>query len=113
MQGTGAIDRGERRVPGAVGPRIELPSWLMSLVLHVVILLVLGLTLRLPPRQGTATERIADVGIALKQQDGGREYYQVGPDGGGGSSAGGVFWASSGLSLPELTDSFFIISSFI
>jgi len=87
MQDTGAIDRPERLVAGAAGPRRELPSWLMSLVLHIVILLVLGLTLRLPARLGTATERIADVGIALEQRDGGHEYYQTGPDGGGSTAA--------------------------
>ncbi len=99
MQDTGAIDRGERLVAGAAGPRRELPSWLMSLVLHIVILLVLGLTLRLPARQGTATERIAEVGIALEQQDGGREYYQTGPDGGGSSAA-----SEGGATAPSSSD---------
>jgi hypothetical protein len=91
-------DRAERPAAGRLRP--ELPSWLMSLILHLVIFLVLGLTLRLGPRQGTATERTAEVGIALKFQDGGHEYYQTEADAGGGDAAA----AESGDTGADLTD---------
>ena len=74
-------DQAERPAGGRLRP--ELPSWLMSLILHLVIFLVLGLTLRAAPRHGTATERTAEVGIALKFQEGGHEYYQTEADAGG------------------------------
>ncbi len=59
--------------------RPALPSWLLSVLLHVVVLLVLGMTLRMAPRQGASGERTADVGIVLKQQDADGESYQGDP----------------------------------
>ena len=91
-------DRAERPTAGELRP--ELPSWLMSLILHLLIFLLLGLTLRMAPRQGTATERTAEVGIALKFQEGDREYYQTGADAGGEQAAA----TDSGQSGPELAD---------
>lgn len=82
-----AIDPDAAERPVAGGLRPELPSWLLSLVLHLVIFLVLGLTLRAAPRHGTSTERTAEVGIALKSEEGGHEYYQTEADAGGGEAA--------------------------
>lgn len=61
---------------GFFGFRPGVPSWLLSLVLHVVVLVLLGLTLHVAPRQGAMAERTADVGIVLKRQDGDREYFE-------------------------------------
>jgi hypothetical protein len=99
MQNRRAIDRAERPGPDPEAWRRELPSWLMSLVLHVLVLLALGLTFRLPARQGTGAERTAEVGIALKQQEGDREFYQTGPNGGDASAT-----ADGGTSRPGLGD---------
>jgi len=56
-----------------------LPSWLISLALHLVLMLALGLLLGAAKRQGAAAVRTAEVGIALKQTDGPTSYYH-GPD---------------------------------
>jgi hypothetical protein len=52
------------------------------MVLHAVILLCVGLTLQPSPRKGAAAERTAEVGIALKSQEGQRQFYQSDADGG-------------------------------
>ncbi len=83
---------------GVSSPR--LPSWLLSLVLHMLILLALGMTLRLPPRRGTSSERLADVGIALKHQDGSHEYFEPGSDGGEAASA--TAGTSAGPALADM-----------
>ena len=62
--------------------RPAVPSWLISMALHLTLLVILGLTLRLAPAQGVAPERTAEVGIMLRRTDGGEEYYE-GPDAGG------------------------------
>ena len=62
--------------------RARVHPWLMSVVLHLAIFLLLGLTLHLGPRQGAMAERTADVGIVLKHQDGQTEYYEGESDGG-------------------------------
>ena len=87
MRQSAAIDPGARPRPawGRLWP--ELPSWLISAVLHALLFLALALTLRLAPRQGLSVERTAEVGIALKHQEGDRQYYESGPDAGGGASA--------------------------
>ncbi len=95
-----AIDSDAAERPTAGGLRPEVPSWLMSLILHLLIFLMLGLTLRLGPRQGTATERTAEVGIALKFQEGGDEYYQTEADAGGTEAAA----PESGDTGAELTE---------
>ncbi len=64
-----------------------LPSWLLSLLFHLAVMVILGLTLRLAPRQGTADERTANVGIVLKHQQDGNDYYESEEDVGGGQSA--------------------------
>jgi len=59
--------------------RVELPSWLLSLLLHLVILLALGWLVQMTPRRGASGERTAEVGIALKRIEGTAEYYEHGP----------------------------------
>lgn len=81
-----ATEGGVQSRPAAGPLRPELPSWLLSLVLHAVVLLVLGLTLRVTPQRGVPAERTAEVGIALKRQEGDREYYQTESEAGGGNS---------------------------
>ena len=56
--------------------RASLPSWLISVLLHMALILVLGLTLRMGPPQGAAAERTAEVGIVLKRQDGDKQHFQ-------------------------------------
>ena len=56
--------------------RTTLPSWLISTVLHVVLIVILGMTLRLAPPRGAASERTAQVGIVLKHTDGEVEYFE-------------------------------------
>src|SRR3990172_53236 len=74
--------------PRASRLRAEVPSWLMSALLHLVLLLVLGLTFRLAPRPGVTAERRAEVGMPPKRQDGDRDESQTGADAGGGSGGG-------------------------
>lgn len=57
--------------------RMTVPSWLFSLVFHLVLLLLLAMVIRAAPR-GTSSERTADVGIVLKQQQGDEVTYQSG-----------------------------------
>ncbi|NQT17863.1 MAG: hypothetical protein HQ582_34235, partial [Planctomycetes bacterium] len=80
MQDPSAPDRSPRPQPAVRAWRVELPSWLVSLALHALVLLVLGLTLRLTPAPAGVTERTAEVGIALKRQDGDAEYYETQDD---------------------------------
>lgn len=56
-----------------------LPSWLISLALHLALMLGLGIALGAAKRQGAAPVRTADVGIALKQSQGPTQYYHA-PD---------------------------------
>jgi len=56
--------------------RATLPSWMISLLLHLLLVLLLGVTLRLAPPQGVAAQRTAEVGIVLKHQDGEEQFYE-------------------------------------
>jgi hypothetical protein len=67
--------------------RPEIPAWLISMVLHLVVLVVLGLTIRLAPKQAAGNERTADVGIVLRQEDGDQSYYLSQENAGGQSQA--------------------------
>jgi hypothetical protein len=80
MHDPNPADRSPRPRPAARSWRVGLPSWLISLALHAAILLVLGLTLRLTPTASGTTERTAEVGIALKRQDGDTEYFETQDD---------------------------------
>jgi hypothetical protein len=55
--------------------RAVLPSWLLSLVFHLGVMVLLGVTLRLSPRPGAAAERIAEVGIIEKHTEGDTEFF--------------------------------------
>ena len=59
------------------GPAPLLPSWVLSAVLHVLVLVLAAWMFGLAPRQGASTERTAEVGIALEHQDGTFEYYDT------------------------------------
>jgi len=52
------------------------PSWLISLVLHFTLVIVLSLTPWLSRPESPAAERTAEVGIVLKRQRGGEDFYQ-------------------------------------
>ncbi len=58
------------------GASLRVPPWLMSLLFHVLVLVVLGLTFQVPTRQGAMAERTANVGIVLKHQSEGEEYFE-------------------------------------
>ncbi len=87
MQRAESIKPDVRRWPAWSRLRPEWPSWLMSLTLHLLVLLAFALTIRLAPRQGAGAERTAEVGIALKRQDGDREYYETESDAGADNAA--------------------------
>jgi hypothetical protein len=61
------------------GRRVTLPSWAISALLHLVLILVLGLVLRLAPSSGAAADRTAEVGIVLRHQRDESRYYE-GPE---------------------------------
>lgn len=54
--------------------RPALPSWLLSLLFHLGLFVVLALSVQFTPR-GAPGERTAEVGIALRKQDGDQEYF--------------------------------------
>ncbi len=57
--------------------RISVPSWLISMLLHVVVVLVLGWGFTLtPPSDANTDDRTAEVGIVLKHQQGETEFYE-------------------------------------
>jgi len=60
-----------------------LPSWLLSLLFHLGVMILLGATLRLSPDRGAAAERTAEVGIVLKHAEGDIEYFESGEQAGG------------------------------
>jgi len=62
--------------------RPAVPSWLLSMVLHAAVLVAVALLLRPGPPRGAAGERTAEVGIVLKKQDGGENYYESQADSG-------------------------------
>jgi hypothetical protein len=80
---------------GITSWRPEIPAWLISMLLHLSVLTVLGLTLRLAPQPAAGTERTAEVGIVLKHQEGQKEYYVGEQDGGSQSPAAAARGATS------------------
>ena len=76
MNGMVPPDRAKNGLARA-GRTPVLPSWLLSAALHVLILIVVAWMFKLAPRQGASAERTAEVGIALKHQDGTLEYYDT------------------------------------
>ncbi|NQU24316.1 MAG: hypothetical protein HQ567_23790 [Candidatus Nealsonbacteria bacterium] len=85
--------------------RATLPSWLLSLLFHLAVMVILGLTLRIAPRQGTANERTADVGIVLKHQQDGDVNYEGEEEAGGGDSAAATATGSGTSVADALNDS--------
>ncbi|MBN1908325.1 MAG: hypothetical protein JW818_01175 [Pirellulales bacterium] len=85
---------------------LRLPPWLASLLLHLGILLVLGMTLRVAVRGAGAVVREADVGIALKHQEGPREYFtsQAEPGSTTSGQTGGAPSRADVLSEATLSD---------
>ncbi|MBN2022001.1 MAG: hypothetical protein JW809_04340 [Pirellulales bacterium] len=63
------------------------PPWLLSLVLHAGLIVILGVSLKLDPRAGAPGHRLAEVGIALKHQDGPRAYFTSETDSAGDRAA--------------------------
>lgn len=92
-----ANDPAQAATPDAEASPRRVQSWLLSAVFHLIVFLVLGLTLRLAPRQGAMAERTADVGIVLKHQDGQSEYYEGETDGSQQTQATGVAAPSAGV----------------
>ncbi len=56
--------------------RPSLPSWVISLVLHMALLIVLAVGLRWNTPQGAAVERAAEVGIVLRHTEAGEDYFE-------------------------------------
>jgi len=78
-----------------------LPSWLISLALHLALMLVLGIALGAAKRQGAAPVRTAEVGIALKPSDGSTDYYH-GPDQGTTDQAAATSQAAGTAGLESI-----------
>lgn len=55
--------------------RFSAPAWLLSLVIHALLVIVLGLTIRFAPMPGDA-EAARVVGVVLKHQTSDGEYYE-------------------------------------
>jgi hypothetical protein len=54
----------------------NLPSWLLSVIVHALLLIILGLTMRVTPR-GIAAERGREVAVVIKHLDeDGQDYYE-------------------------------------
>lgn len=80
--------------------KAEIPSWLLSLMLHVAVLLALGSLVQLSPRRGASGERTADVGIALRAVEGTTELDDQGPSA-EQASTGSAAAASQSSSVAE------------
>ncbi len=92
--------------PSVAGParllrRPAVPSWLLSAVFHMVLLLLVAATLRVAPRQGAAPEQTAEVGIVLKQSEGDETFYHSADDAGGGEAERATT-ATSSTDIAEL-----------
>jgi hypothetical protein len=77
--------------------RAVLPSWLLSLVFHLGVMVLLGVTLRLGPPTGAAAERTAEVGIVLKHSEGDTEFFESGESAGDTNSAAAPSTAETSL----------------
>lgn len=76
-----------------------LPAWLVSLIVHALVLCVLAWLLRGSTGTGLSLERTAEVGIALKYQEGPKEYFVSEQSGSAEASAAD---AAPGGSLEEI-----------
>jgi len=77
--------------------RAVLPSWLLSLVFHLGVMVLLGVTLRPSPRPGAAAERTAEVGIVLKHTEGDTEFFTNGGEAGDTDAAAAFNAAETSL----------------
>ncbi len=77
------------------------PSWLISMVLHALLLLLLAFFITEAPRQGAVEERTADVGIVLKHSDSKTEYYET--ESNSQSHTSGADSAAAKADAPEAT----------
>jgi hypothetical protein len=58
------------------GVLARVPSWLISVMLHTILLVALGLTIHAAPR-GVQTEAVREVGIAIKRvNEAGEQYFE-------------------------------------
>jgi hypothetical protein len=80
--------------------RTTLPSWLISAVLHAVLLMAAGTLLWSAPPRGAVGQRTAEVGIVLKHQEGDDQPYYEGPEGTGAEAAAAA--PAGAASLDEL-----------
>lgn len=85
--------------PEETRPRVSLPAWAMSFILHVLILVVLAVSLNWVPR-GTPGESIREAAgeIVLRQQTDEGDYYESQSD----QSASQAVAAVADSTLPEL-----------
>ena len=89
------------RQPEDPSQRRTIPSWLISALLHALLLLLLAFIIREVPRQGATAERTADVGIVLKHSDAETEYYET--ENGSRSHSSGADAAAAKAEAPEAT----------
>ena len=89
------------RQPQDPTQRRTVPSWLISMLLHMLLLLLLVFVIREAPRQGAMAERTADVGIVLKHSDAETEYYEAEND--SRSDSSGADAAAAKAEAPEAT----------
>ncbi len=61
--------------------RHSLPSWVVSLLLHMALLIVLAVSMRWNAPQGAAVERTAEVGIVLRHSEAGEDFFEGEADG--------------------------------
>ncbi len=81
--------------------RPGIPSWLISMLLHMALLIVLALALRMHPPQGAATERTAEVGIVLRHSEDGEDLFE-GEQNGAQTQQASTAEAPGGGSLDEM-----------
>ena len=84
--------------------RTALPSWLISMVLHIVLIVLLGLSIRLSPPQGGAAERTAEVGIVLKHSDEQGEYFETESPAGGSNAETAAAATTAGAAADLFAD---------
>jgi len=92
------------RPPQDPSERRRAPSWLISMVLHALLLLLLAFFITEAPRRGAVAERTADVGIVLKHDDSRTEYYESEGDSGRFSSEADAAAAKADAPATSLAD---------
>lgn len=84
---TSAANTAEPQPQKSPDERATIPSWAISVALHAVLVIVLGLTIKLTP-QGSAAENSRETGIVLAYTDpaGEVQYFQDGSESSDGNS---------------------------